>query len=220
VAGSRLNFETGIKASEYRWGHMLLAIPVGALLRAYINFCRVTSRITVEGPPPPRGSIIFFIHRDMYTSLIITRPFLKALGTQIIWLGYHGFYSYVPWRWFIGHKVMVCRYDPRSKEKPFSFILNFMKRYPDRTYVQYTDSFGPYGRVRESLVRLAQEMGRPVVASRVLTKFYLPILKHNFPLPFARLRLCFAPAISLPRLKSGTVAEGREIIQTSLDALR
>lgn len=214
-----MNFETGVKLSDYRAPGLLLAIPLGVLLRAYILLCRFTSRIRVEGENPPPRSILFFIHRDYYLSITVTPPFLEAVG-KLVWLGYHGFYSYVPWRWFIGPDVLVCRYPLKSAQKPFSYILEFMKRHPDRTYVQYTDSGGPYGRVRESLVRLAQEMDRPVVACRVFTTSYVPILQHHFPLPFGRIQLSFASPVPASTLKSLPVAEGREIIQNTLDALR
>jgi len=196
----------------------ILAIPFGLLFFCAYSLMRATVRID---PLPantivPANAILFFSHTQIYGMAL--SPFLKKRGAaEAFVLGYHGFLPYV---WVILDHLIGLQYflfDPASKLKPSEQVQGFLIHHPTKRFALATDSGGPYGRVRPSLLKLSLANERPLVAMGAMFSRSIKIHQHEIPLPGARLTFRLMDPITPQELRSQTTEASLQKLQSVLD---
>ncbi|MGE4106757.1 MAG: hypothetical protein AB7F66_06045 [Bacteriovoracia bacterium] len=209
----------GIPWREYAWPALLIAIPLSLVLEISLKLYGLTLR---RAPTPaanvPRNAIVFLFHGDIYCSVFQdygAREF--GVGT---FLGAHSFLSYV-WIWrtyWMGYGVL--RYDRRRQTaKLIPWIVDYMNRHASLPFALRTDSGGPYGKVRGSIVDLARATNRPVVGARQLADRAWVVRSHALPLPFARLQTRVTVPIFPAELEGLSREDAMRKLQIAMDAL-
>jgi len=202
--------------STLKLGTAVLAFPfaIGFLLSMKLISLFTRSEPLTKNDLPP-NAIFYSTHLDVISAAV--NPVLQT--PSLIVVGYHAFlaYVYIGWDRFagIGH---LC-YDREGTPPPLDQIQAMFQNYPNHYFWIFTDSGGPYGRVRKSLVILSRESGRPVVACRLTPTRYFKLLGHRIPLPFARIKIAFSRPVTAGELSALSVEAGRDRLQASLDSL-
>ncbi len=214
----------GIPWNEYRYSHLLPALPIGFLIHwatGLLSFFVAESAI--KGPSQvPRGAIVVMFHPEWLYFAVARKTagrVREASAHPFSWLGLHHFLSYFGSITAYFWNYQCARYDREKNIKPYQVTKNYLIKNPDFIFFIRTDSGGPYGRVRESLIKLSLETGRPLVCERQWSNKSFPFLKHHIPLPFTRIQTAFSEPISSDELKNLGIEKGREHVQKIMDLL-
>lgn len=197
-------------------GTAILAFPFAVgfmLLVKTLSFFVTAERGEVSRVP--RNAILYSTHLDVISATI--NPTLHR-GPLIV-VGYHAFlaYLYIVWDRVagIGH---LC-YHRVSDVPPLDQLQAMFRKYPEHRFWIFTDSGGPYGRVRKSLVILSRESGRPTVAARLKASRFFHLLGHRIPSPFSRVTITFAEPVTAAELSALSPEAARDRLQAQLDSL-
>ena len=209
----------GIPLSEYRWPLLLIALVSSLPLFLFLKFVQWFSRSSAKFPDDlPSNSLIFGFHWDFYL-LHLGRTMEPKRRSRVVWLGYHGFLSYLPILVTHFHGTRIFRYRYPSAKKPFRQIVDFLMSHPETPFGILTDAGGPYGRVRESIVDLALASNRPVVALRTRYSRLIALGVHRLPLPLGSLEAKFSEIISVEKLKSMSRDAARDYLQKRIEEI-
>lgn len=196
---------------------MVLAFPFGlALCLFFITFCWT---LRIEEPPghyPPDNAILYTTHLHLY--LFLLNPLIrKNEPLESIWLGYHGFlaYIFVYWNRLVGTTNFL--FDAKKERSPREQIREFLKGRPTTRFGLATDSGGPYGKIRPSLLKLALNSNRPLVAIKMRAKHGYRIFRHEFPWPFSVLTTQISEPINPDQLKQIPEREALTLLQAKFD---
>lgn len=218
--GDRVSAE-GIPFREYRWGQLLLSLPLTLALWVFYALMKLTIR---EEPPqlkgdfPPNAFIIMF-HTE-WPLFPLSPGFWRRYTPGLAWVGIHNFVSYAAslFVYFAGFRTI--RYDRKSGIRPMEMVRDYLRQHPEGTYGLRTDSGGPYECVRHSAVNMAIFSGRPVVGvrQRVSRGFRLPN-QHWVPLPFGKLSTYVSAPIPAATLAALPVEDARGLLQSMMESL-
>lgn len=199
---------------------LVLAIPFAVIFSILYFLIKWTIKVEPiqNGKTIPTQTIVFFSHSQIYAMAL--SPYTKKHGVLSVYvLGYHGFLPYV---WAIFDRIVGIRYflfDPHSKIQPFSQIAEFFKKNPDKRLALATDSGGPYGKVKKSLLNLALETQRSLVGIGASFSKEIKIFSHRLPVPGARLRFRVLLPIPIEELKGMPEADALDRLQKALHQL-
>ncbi|MEZ4751314.1 MAG: hypothetical protein R3B54_12065 [Bdellovibrionota bacterium] len=167
--------------------YRIVAFPFGVFLTAVNFFLSLTTSYDTEGSVEiPENAILFTSHSDVYG--LCLHPAVRTGGRlNTVWLGYHGItpYIFAVWDRFCG--LQYWCYWRRGTLSKREQIIEFMKAHPGIRLGLATDSGGPYGKARASLIELSQRTGRPLVAVRMRLSHSFKFLHHHLPLPFGKI---------------------------------
>jgi hypothetical protein len=208
---------------EYDRGELAKAAVPAAVLSLSIQALKASiMEVPYEGSEIPRNAILFGFHCDSVAALL-SDVFFRDLGHA--WLGYHGFASYVGSLTPMIRKRPCIRFQRKrspSDHSPMQYILSQSRVLEGRPFYLLTDSGGPYGQVRPSLVRLAMAMERPLVAIRHFVSKQILIKEHVIPMPGCRLETVTGSPISYEELKRLALQDDRatQLLQRSIASLK
>ncbi|MCB0404822.1 MAG: hypothetical protein KDD51_08545 [Bdellovibrionales bacterium] len=190
--------------------YRIVALPFGIFLTVVNFLLSLTTTYDTEGSVDiPENAILFSSHTDVYG--LCLHPAVRTGGRfNTVWLGYHGIapYIFAVWDHFCGLEYWCYwRQGTTSKREQ---VIEFMKHHPSIRLGLATDSGGPYGKVRPSLIELSQKTGRPLVAVRMRMSRSITFLKHHLPLPFGKIVAQVSSPISREALDL-------EVLQAHLD---
>ncbi len=166
----------------------------------------------------PANVILFGFHQDYYSVLAARNIHLPG-GEDLVWLGYHRFFSYIPFLWFRRNKTRLFRYRFGLAKKPLDQIISFLEANPNTRLAMGTDSGRPYGRVRESLVKLAATSRRPVVGMRIRPSRSVSLFGHDLPLPGSSFQMQLSKIVKAEELIRLGVVQGHRLLQDAIDAV-
>ena len=216
--GARVSPE-GIPWRDYRWRELAPALLGGLPLCLYWWALERTSRRTRPGfESLPDDAIIFMFHKNMHP-LAIDKILSDDRGGPLM-LGYHGLLSYLfslPWLFI--HAVKGFRYHRGGDRRPLDQIADFLSRHPRERMAMFTDTAGPYGVVRSTLIPLSVKTGRPLVALTYRISRPITLLNHSLPLPFSTLEARFSRVVTPDELRRLGRAESKRLLQELADRL-
>jgi hypothetical protein len=210
----------GTGLNEYSLAFLIVSLPFGVLLYLYLRAIQrsLKGNLPVIPESLPENCILYGFHEDYYSVMAVGN--LHRFGSKnLFWLGYHGFFSYIPFLWFRRNHTRVFRYKFRGGQRPFDQIVTFLEKNPSIRFALGTDSGRPYGRVRESLIKLAIRTNRPVVGLRVRPSRRIRFLGHDLPLSGSSFHLRVTEAVSPESLRALTLSDAREIVQRKIDVI-
>lgn len=208
-----------IDAQEYRKAALLLSLPPGLLLARYLEHVSRTVRgVSGQGPlwNTPADCILYGLHSDYFPFYAFVLNYWE--GALPIWIGYHGFLSYLAYGTAHRNHLPMIRYSPGSPIRPMDQLLASMSRSPDRRFGIGADPGGPYGKVRPSLARLAVRSGRPLVPVRCRATRRLH-LGTQWPLPGTEIAISVGEPLVAERLEALAPGPCLALLQTSIDRL-
>lgn len=212
----------GIPWREYRWGHLIPALPVSLLIHAYLMLIRATSRDRRLGPGQlPKGSILAVFHPEWLYFPITKKTWLDIFARSggMAWVGIHHFLSYFGSSTVYLWGFRAIRYDRRNPLKPFQMVMKFLKENPETLFAIRTDSGSPYNKVRPSLVVMALENNRPIVCARQMGNRNIVWNQHYIPLPFSEIYTAISEPIFPEELRGIPVEAAVEKVQKVMDGL-
>lgn len=215
----RTHTKEGEACVSYRLPHLIAATPLAAMLEAYLELVRNASfHEVVEGDVSACSvnCIFYSFHGDTLPALAAHSTF-SLLDSK--WIGYHGILSYFGSFGLASRRRPCFRFSVDSAIRPKKQIEKALMSEPDRRFYIFTDSGKPYGRVRESLVDLAIESGRPLVPLRHIAEKRRLVNGHQVPLPGTEVRTFVGQEISHARLKKLKSAERVHLLQGEIDRL-
>jgi len=209
----------GVPYRDYNWIILLCALPLGIVLLIYIKFVSLfIKRMPIDLSSIPQGSLLFVFHRELYLC-----SFNKGLDSNRPdgpgWIGYHGFHSYISVPTFFSNKTKLFRFKLKSNVSRREQIADFLRSNPDRSYGMATDSGGPYRKVRKSMVWLAMQSDRPVVALSQSVSKCIKIKDHLFPMPGATIETKFSRPIYPDELRALGEEGARDLLQKNIEGI-
>jgi len=202
--------------SALKLGPFLLALPFALAFLCALKILSYFVKVTPSelGKLPP-NALLYGTHLDVFSACLSP----NFHDPSMIVIGYDGFLPslYIPWDHLVGISHLCYRRD--SSTPPLDQLLNMFTQHAGHRFWIFTDSGGPYGRVRKSLVILSVESQRPVVAMKLTPSRYFRILEHRIPLPFSRITVKFSPPIPHETLAMLSRDAARERLQAAVDAL-
>ena len=210
----------GIPWRDYRWRDLVAALPCSLPICLYWWALERTTRRTHPGfVGLPDDAILFTFHKNLHPLAI--DKIMDGEGVRAPFLvGYHGFLSYLfSALWAFVHKMEVARYRPDADTMPLEQIVDALGRRPGGRMVMFTDSFGPYGVVRPTLISLAVKSGRPLVALEYRLSRSVTLMGHSLPLPFSTLEARFSRPVTAGELRGLPKAEAKALLQGLVDRL-
>lgn len=220
MAGWKRVSQERIGFAEYRWGQLLLALVPGFLLHFVSTIIGWTLKERVEGEvDKSKGApILVLFHQEFPISLAAQTTWRRTFR-GIAWVGIHNWISYVTSVLCYLDGLIAVRYDRRTGKKPMNQVLDFLRENPRVPFAIRTDSGGPYGKVRTSVVRLALEANRPIVCIRQSTDRYFTLLGHYMPLPFGRVVTRISSPMPAQSFAGLTVEEATARVQYVMNYL-
>jgi hypothetical protein len=190
----------------------VLAVIPGLCFFLFLGFLRIFCRMRKPlGSKPPANAIVYWSHTDIYPQQI-DGIFSRDQQFKMALLGSRTLLSYIwyPWHFFRGFFI----FRPQlSGPKPFHQISDYLKKNPNLRVGIMTDSGGPYGRVRPTLVGLSLVTNRPLVALKSRASHSIKIKSHHIPLPFSRVWSEFSDPISAEQLRNLGEKEALALVQ-------
>lgn len=197
MAIEEAQFSENLKTQKLRFW---IAFPAGVVLFIFLAFLKLTTRMRKPNVNSlPQNAVVFMSHADVYLASI-NSVIWKNDDFKWTYLGDHSFlsYSWYPWQWIKGQKIFRLARD--SSLTLTSQICNYLNSNTERLWLA-SDSGGPYGQVRASLIKIATSTGRPMVAFGHSVSHYICIYDHKIPLPFATITPKFSEAIRVSELE-------------------
>jgi len=197
-------------------GTFVLALPAALAfllaLKILSLFVKV-DKVSMDGLPP--NALLYGTHLDVISACLCPAFY----DPSAIVIGYDGFlpYMYTLWHRLVG--ISYLCYARASAVPPIDQILDLFAQYKDHRFWIFTDSGGPYGRVRKSLVILSVESRRPVVAMKLRPTRYFHLFGHRIPAPFSTIHLKFSSPIPSETLALLSPNAARDRLQNSADSL-
>jgi hypothetical protein len=209
-----------IDIGDYALRELALAVPVSVVTTAAFAAVRATTTEALDhrAVPIPDDAILYMLHEDLHVSMFAP-TFWDDLGSDFSYLGFHGFASYVGVAWAWSKRYRAFRYSRRAARRPMEQVLDYLVRRPGGRFALRTDSGGPYGVVRASLVDLGLSTGRPLVAVRQIADRKTRVRGHVIPLPGAKIRSIVSAPVAASELRGLTREAARARLQEVMDRL-
>lgn len=171
--------------SVKRFFNCTLGCLIGLFFAVFLKVLQSLVRVQPPvGPYPPPGAIVFWSHARIYLQQI-DGHFSKDAHLTMVYLGSDSFLSYVWYPWHLSKGFLLFRPDTKMKDKPFHQIKEYLLAHRHVSLGIMTDSGGPYGKVKPTLLGLGAISDRPLVALKPSASASFKILGHYFPLPFS-----------------------------------
>ena len=203
--------------SEVTQWKYFLVFPIGFLFSILLGLIRLWSKEgKVKVGDLPSDAIIYAFHPEIY--LFASCPsFWNSVLPRMMGLGNHTFISYLAGVSTLWWKMKILRYQRRGSKSARQQIIEPCHKNPDLFFGIRTDSGGPYFKVRESLLDIALETKRPLVALRQKTDRALVLKEHSFALPGATVDLTTSDPIFYEEIKNLSRANALKLIQDRIE---
>ncbi len=154
-------------------------------------------------------------HQDLWNTFSANSLHDKD-DLRTFWLGFHGIMSYSNFLMNWKNRTQMFRFYPNSHVSAYKQTIKFLHKNSNKQMVIATDSGGPYGRVRESLVTMALQTNRPLCGAKLTFTHSITLFSHHFPLPFSTATLKFTPIM---HLGDKDISVLRDELQKEMDAI-
>jgi hypothetical protein len=210
----------GNPLKTYRWGALALALIPGLAVAALIWAYRRSMHLKpIDLSKVPKNAIIYGYHVDLFPTCLHL-GYLRQYPGRGYLLGSHTFLSYVMnvGFWLEAGGMRIHRYDPRDRGgKAREWTLGNLIEHRKLRMGIFTDSGGPYERVRASTAELSKKSGRPCVALRIRASRSVRVNHHVIPLPGATLEVQVSEPIpaeeaTQSRLQKEISSLGRKVL--------
>ncbi len=213
-----MRFSEGLPLRDYSIPALLLSAPLALLIYVYGRLMRLLgSEAPFDASGIPPNAIVYAFHTDTFASGMAD-GFRDAIGGT--WIGFHGALSYMGSLGFVLRGEPVFRFRRSSQEpRPLQQILEFLAKAEGRIYIR-TDAGGPYKKVKPSLIEMAFQSGRPLVAVRHRLSQEFIVNHHSLPWGRPKLVTVASAPLSAETLKKAASREAAlQLAQDMIDKL-
>ncbi|MBI4403537.1 MAG: hypothetical protein HY537_05220, partial [Deltaproteobacteria bacterium] len=151
-------------------------------------------------------------HTDLFLEQI-DPIFFRSEPFQFELLSNHSWLAYLWYPWQRSQGATGFRYELDKAQSSFEQIIQFLNSHPNRRLMVLSDSGGPYKKMRGSLVKLAVQTERPLIALKMKVDRFRTIHHHKIPLFGATIQPVFSRPIHPGELRELSKEAALRIVQ-------